>query len=280
MTHEPLLYWIGERERIRIRRANGQPFPWTQDPILREWSFCNVRREDDRTTRWIAENWRIPHADDLDLGFAMVVVRCVNLPEALAELGYPVPWDPEHFLAAMGARKERGEVCFSPAYNISNGGSGAPKAEHLVQKVFAPLWQPLTRKRLRPREDDSLHSFYGRLKEANGLGSFMAAQVVADMKYVSPLKNARDWMTFAAPGPGSKKGLNRVLGRPVDAPWRDDDTWRAAFRQLREQIMPELERSGLGDLHAQDLQNCLCEMDKYERMRLGEGKPKRRFVPR
>ena len=209
-----------------------------------------------------------------------MIARFVNWADTLAELGYPVPWEPEHFLATMNACKARGETCFGAAYNISNGGSTTPKAEHLVQKVFTPLWQPLTRKRLRPRDDNSLHSYYGRLKEMNGLGSFMAAQIVADLKYVSPLKNARDWQTFAAPGPGSKRGLNRVLGRPKDTSWRDDDTWRAAFRLLREQIMPDLERIGLGDLHAQDLQNCLCEFHKYEHARLGEGKPKRRFVPR
>ena len=41
-----------------------------------------------------------------------------------------------------------------------------------------------------------------------------------------------------------------------------------------------LERTGLGDLRAADLENCLCEMDKFERARLGEGKPKRRVVLR
>jgi alpha-glutamyl/putrescinyl thymine pyrophosphorylase clade 1 len=269
-----LLYFIGERERIRIRRANGEPPPWTEDKILQQWSFCNV------TTRWIAEHWRTPHVDDPDLLFAMVVARFVNWPDTLAELGYPVPWNAEHFLTVLNARKARREVCFGSAYNISNGGRTTPKAEHLVQRVFTPLWQPLTRRRLRPHADYSLHEFYGRLKTMSGFESFMAAQIVADMKYVPPLNNARDWMTFAAPGPGSKRGLNRVLGRPVDAPWRDDDMWRATFRQLREQIKPELERIGLGDLHAQDLQNCSCEFDKFERVRLGEGKPKRRFVPR
>jgi hypothetical protein len=33
-----------------------------------------------------------------------------------------------------------------------------------LQQVFAPLWGPLARKRLRPRDDDTLHSFYGRLR--------------------------------------------------------------------------------------------------------------------
>jgi hypothetical protein len=275
-----LLYWIREREPIRIRRANGEPPPWTDDKILQQWSFCNVRREADRTTRWIADNWRAPHADDQDLWFAMSVARFVNWPDTLAALGYPVPWNPEHFLKVLNGRKERDEVCFGAAYNISNGGKKTAKAEHLVEQVFAPLWGPFTRKRLRPRDDDTLHSFYGRLKAMPGFASFMAGQVVADMMYVAPLKHAPDWMMFAVPGPGSKRGLNRILGRPVDAPWRDEDTWRAAFRQLREQITPELARIGLGDLHAADLQNCLCEFDKMERVRLGGGKPKRRFVPR
>jgi hypothetical protein len=280
MDTNQLMHWIREREDIRLRRANGDPPPWTDDPILREWSFCNVRREDDRTTRWISANWRIPHADDPDLWFAMCAARFVNFPDTLAELGYPVPWEPQHFLAVLNGRKARRAKCFGPAYNISNGGSTAAKAEHLVQKVFAPLWGPLTRRRLRPRDDDSLHSFYARLRDMPGLGSFMSAQVVADVKYVPPLRNSRDWLKFAAPGPGSERGLNRVLGRPVNTSWRDDDAWRSAFRQMRETIMPDLEHIGLGDLHAQDLQNCLCEFDKYERVRLDEGKPKRRFVPR
>jgi hypothetical protein len=50
--------------------------------------------------------------------------------------------------------------------------------------------------------------------------------------------------------------------------------------RLHEAIAPDLERIGVGRLCAQDLQNCLCELDKYERVRLGEGKPKRRFVPK
>ena len=69
-----------------------------------------------------------------------------------------------------------------------------------------------------------------------------------------------------------------MLGRHKDAPWAEHD-WRAALRQLHEAIARDLERIGIGRLCAQDLQNCLCEFDKHERTRLGEGKPKRRFVP-
>jgi 5-hmdU DNA kinase, helical domain len=275
MDTTKLVYFIGERWAIHLRRISGAPPPYTDDPILREWSFCNCRREDDRVTRWIAANWRKPHAADPDLWFALGVARFVNWPDTLAEVGYPVPWDRERFVAVLQARAARDDKVFGAAYNISNGGKTTAKAEH-VAGVLDALWT--RRKSLRPREDDSLLSFCGRLKQMDGLASFMAAQIVADVRYVAPLRNARDWWSFAAPGPGSKRGLNRVLGRPKDAAWSDDG-WQAALQKLHEAIMPELQRIGLGDLHAQDLQSCLCELDKFERVRLGEGKPKRRFAP-
>jgi len=277
MNTTQLLYWIREREAIRLRRAAGQPQPWSDNDIFREWRFCNVRREWDRVTIWIRENWREPHANDPDLFFAMAVARLVNWPDTLAELGYPVPWDRERFIATLRTRAARGEKVWGDAYNISNAGRSLPKVDVVAGELDA-VWE--RRKVLRPRPDDSLLSFYGRLRQMRGFASFMAAQVLADTKYVEPLKSARDWWVFAAPGPGSKRGINRVLGYPVDAPWRDEDGWRTALARLHEVIAPDLERIGIGRLCAMDLQNCLCEMDKFERVRLGEGKPKRKFVPR
>ncbi|HZK91572.1 MAG TPA: nucleotide kinase domain-containing protein [Stellaceae bacterium] len=277
---ESLLHWIIEREAIRRRRAAGAPPPWTDDPILRAWSFCNVRREDDRVTHWVAENWRGPHADDPDLFFAMCVARFVNWPNTLTEIGFPIPWDPDRFLSVMAARRDRGEKLYGDAYMIRADpqGTGGDKASYQAAKVFRPLW--LARERMRPREKMTLAEFNGMLARFHGLGGgFMSAQVVADMKYVEPLRSAFDWVTFAASGPGSRRGLNRVLDRPVDARW-DEYRWLTKLRQLRETISPRLDEIGLGDLHAQDIQNCLCEFDKYERVRLDEGRPKRRFVPR
>jgi alpha-glutamyl/putrescinyl thymine pyrophosphorylase clade 1 len=107
MDTTQLLRFIAEREAIRQRREAGQSPPLTADPILAEWSFTNVRREDDRVTRWIAANWREPHADNPDLFFAMTVARFINWPDTLAEIGFPIPWKPDHFLAVMAARVAR-----------------------------------------------------------------------------------------------------------------------------------------------------------------------------
>jgi hypothetical protein len=42
-----------------------------------------------------------------------------------------------------------------------------------------------------------------------GLGPFYIGQIIADLKYVEPLKSAKDWWTYCVPGPGSQRGLNR-----------------------------------------------------------------------
>ena len=181
----------------------------------------------------------------------------------------------------MAARKARGETVYGGAYMIHADNRRARKRhastpEYQVAEVFGPLWRG--REYLRPAAGETLGCYHRRLSELHGMGSFMAAQVIADLKYAAPLKTASDWMTFAASGPGSRRGLNRVLARPVKAEWSVSQ-WRTEFDRLRAAIAPDLERLGLGDLHAMDLQSCLCELDKMERVRLGEGKPRRRFRP-
>jgi len=133
--------------------------------------------------------------------------------------------------------------------------------------VLTPLWHD--RKMLRPKPHVTLEIYHALLMHYDGLGSFIAAQVIGDLKYISgPLRDTDDWNAFAASGPGSKRGLNRVLGRAPDTPWREMD-WRMVLEELADKASIKKFK-----LHNQDLQNCLCEFDKYERARLGEGTPK------
>ena len=117
------------------------------------------------------------------------------------------------------------------------------------------------------------------LTHFNGVGSFLAGQIIADLKYVDPLKRATDWWTWACPGPGSMRGLNRVLGLPYKSPWKDS-AWLRSLKELHGEIRPRLAAAKMRDMHAQDMQNCLCEFDKYERVRLGQGQPKQRYAGR
>ena len=265
-----LVYWIGAREQIRIRKGRGDPAPWTDDEILRTGRFCNVRREDDKVTRWIAEHWRAPHADDPDLWFAMVVARLVNKWETLAQLDYPVPWDSARFRDVMAAL----DTPYGAAYTITAGKGYPDKPAFQVAEIFNPLWE--ARASIHPRPGGTLAGFSARLADFKHLGSFYRGQIVADLKYVEPLRSAPDWATFVLSGPGSRRGLNLVLGRSADAPWTERE-WHREFRKLRDEITPDLERLGLGDLHHQDSQNCLCEIFKYLRASSGERAVRRRY---
>ena len=273
---ERLVYYINERESIRKLREAGYPKPWTQDKILQTYRFCNVNREDDTVTQWIAKHWREPNAKDKDLWLAMVVARLINWPDTLYELDYPhnlhstdrfVNWG-RKFLHTLHSRKAQHKKVFSGAYIVSTNGHIMDKADYLLVHVIRPMWDK--KEFLRPQQTDSLASFAYRLTGFNGMGGFMAGQVIADLKYAKgcPLYTATDWATWALSGPGSRRGLNRLLGREKNAPWKEE-AWHEQLYTLQK----ELKRKDI-TLHAQDVQNNLCEFDKYERVRLGTGRPR------
>ena len=185
-------------------------------------------------------------------------------------LGYPLPWNPERFLSVMAEC----DTPYGAAYTITAKKGYPSKPAFQAEEIFGPLWE--ARASIRPRAGDTLERFSARLSDFKYLGSFYRGQIIADLKYVEPLRSAPDWATFAEPGPGSKPGLNLVLGRPANAPWTDNE-WRGELRWLREEIAPDLERLGLGDLHMQDLQNCCCEIFKFIRARSGERSVRRKY---
>ncbi len=273
MSVPALFEFIKERHAVWERKLAGQPKPWTQDPILQSHRFCNVYRELDTVTIWIDKNWRNPHFTDPDVWFAMAVARLVNWPDTLAEIGYPVPWNDSHFVRTL--EDLRGTKVFTGAYMIPGGPAKMSKPFYLATGVLGPMWE--RRDYIRPQAGDTLAAFHSRLMECHGMGGFLAGQVVCDAKYTKALEKSPDWWTWACSGPGSKRGLNRVLNRPVDAPWTEKE-WFRNFGLVYAVVGQLAFDAKMSPIHGQDLQNCLCEFDKYERVRLGQGKPRSKYA--
>jgi alpha-glutamyl/putrescinyl thymine pyrophosphorylase clade 1 len=214
MRTKALFDFIRERYAIHERREAGLPKPWTQDPILQNYRFCNVYREDDTVTQWIKQNWRDPNTNDPDVWFAMTVARFVNWPDTLTEIGYPAPWTDamcQKFINVLSTRKEEGKKVFTGAYVI-HAGKGS-KIGHLAYDIFTAMWE---RRDFILDGAKSCALFNSRLMQFNGVGSFMAGQITCDTKYTRLLDTAQDWWDFATPGPGSRRGLARVFDKPVD----------------------------------------------------------------
>lgn len=274
---QPFVAFVEERHRVYLRRVAGQPKPWTQNQILQRYRFCNVYRELDTVTRWIRKHWRHLYGGEPDFWFTMVVARLLNRPETLCRID-PLPWRPAKFVDTLQGLMNKGEQVFSPAYIVSTNGMSMQKVPYLAEHVLSPLWAK--RQSMRPRVMETLASYHARLCEEQGLGSFMAAQVVADVKNEarSDLWHADDWWSWAAPGPGSLRGLNRVRGNGGVKIGYKPGEWLAGLHALQEAVNMRLApEEGFRMFCAQDIQNCLCEYDKYERVRLGEGRPKQQY---
>ena len=272
-------YWIKERESIRRLHDSGAPRPWTKDEVLGTYRFCNVRREDDKVTRWIKKNWRDPYANHPNLTVAMVLARLLNWPPTLDAIGFPTqPWDKhleEYYIRVIQDLMHVSKT-WGSAYVVTTCGKPMDKAVYAVQNVCGGVAYAC----IAPRPGDTLRTFWEGLRLVDGLGAgFLAAQVVADLKYVegNPLASAEDWWTFAVPGPGSRRGINRYYGRDANAPLSDEQ-WGREFRAMILEVTPLIPRH-IGNIHAQDWQNVMCEWDKYQRTWENEGRPKRRYSP-
>ena len=266
---EGFFYYINERHSITLKRSIGEPFPWTDDEILQTYSFCNVFRELDKVTVWIRENWKEPYADHPNLPFAMAVARQINWPDTLQEIGFPEHWNPERVKAIMQARLDRKEKVYTGAYMLT-GTLGGTKVEQTIDKILTPLYE--SPPQIIPY---SLEETWKKYLPYPGFSGFMAYEVVTDLRHSKYLENADDIMTWANAGPGAKRGLNRIHGRPLE------QTIKA--KQLTEEMKELLAVSGdylldvVPDLEMREIEHCLCEYDKYERVRLGEGRPRAKF---
>jgi hypothetical protein len=78
-------------------------------------------------------------------------------------------------------------------------------------------------------------------------------------------------------GPGSLRGLNRLLGHPLTASLSPTVAIREMVR-LRETVISELGPS-YADLTLMDIQSCCCEVDKFLRVVNGEGRTRARYKP-
>lgn len=278
-----LVYWITERHQVYLKRKAGLPRPWTDDTVIQSTFFCNPYRENDKVTTWLREQVRDPLEDDPRVLFAVICFRWFNWPLTGARLmgkgEFPegknllLDWD---LVEALGRLKTQTGQVFTGAFNISNSGSTKPKINRVCEDYIQPAWEAMPEYLAHWDETVTLEGMHAALSVLPGLGGsgFMAAQVVADLKHTSFLRECSDWWTWCCLGPGSKRGLNRLLGRGADEPVPKN--WKHCLEDLRQTINRRL-KGRYPAFHAQDAQNCLCEWDKYERVAWGQGKSKRGY---
>lgn len=286
----PLLYWVREREAIRLKKHAGAGRPWTEDRILATYRFCNVRREDDRVTVWIRKNIRERFAGHPLLWLMLCIARQINWPPTLqalieheANTGGSGAWpdksfDPTVMAAVMDDIHYDGSKVYTGAYTITAPRTkGMSKIDYTCHTVIGQLWRDrdrFARHFAWPHSNVAATHKLLSSYEAWGGDGFMAYQAIGDMIFTPILAHATDRQSWCAAGPGTIRGLNRLYGRRIDFRLPQEQA-RSEIRKLYAVIEPA---TGVR-VAFNDVPNCLCETDKYLRVKNGEGTPRQTYTP-
>tara|TARA_R110002051_G_scaffold159926_1_gene231387 strand:- start:8281 stop:9126 length:846 start_codon:yes stop_codon:yes gene_type:complete len=262
--------FINERHLIFLRKNRKEPFPWTEDPILQKYKFTNVCRENDATTVWFRENIRDPLRDDKDVVMATIIFRWFNLIQTgklLIEHNLHRNWD--------------SDICYTVLQDQPQWVTGAYiiKTPNGMNKLRGVCWciDQIQNNYDKFISDislskDSLEKQWQVLLPYPYMGPFMAYEVVTDWRHTWLGDNAKDIMTWANPGPGAKRGLNRIHDRPLNKQMKNH-LFITEMQDLLE-LSSEFIHGQVPSLEMRDIEHSLCEFDKYERVLNGEGKPR------
>ena len=264
-----LLYYISEREAIRLKKTHNKPKPWTDDEILQTYRFTNVRRMDDKVSVWLLDNWYTRYFNHLNMVVACTLARFINNPSTLEVIGFPTAWNSDKIRQDLRSYRDIGNHIFNAAYMV-RGNDGIDKISAVVDHYCQPLVDdPVS------VDPDSMFRTWSKIKRRYGFGSFMAGQVVADLRHAVK-GNWKDKDTWAPVGPGSMRGLNRLLNRPIKYVVSQEQ-FLTELTEIIKDCRMKVGNSITDRMEAHDYQNCLCEYDKYERVLNLEGRPKQLY---
>lgn len=269
-----------ERYQILLNRNAGLPKPWSTDPIFQTEYFCNVFRENDKTTVWFRENIRNPLRNEPQkVLLAIVAFRWFNKIETGERIKEFLlgEWDSVKVHNRLASQKP----VVTGAYIIKTP-DGMNKLKGVLWCIdqFKKLLDEGTFNKIMS-ERASMKEACEILKAAPYLGNFMSWQVCSDARQTCLLENACDKDIWAQPGPGTTRGLGRVFYSNSEhfnyGSVRDCDEMLALMNQLanlsnQEKYWPE----HWPKLAVIDISHQLCEHDKMLRCVEG-GRMKRKY---
>lgn len=316
-----LVEFMTERWNIHIKKdIQGLPAPWTDNPILREFKFTNVFREDDRATRELLR--LVSHNDRLTFEEKIlnsILFRAWNNPETFT--GFGGPWTAEEIYDGVGlkekvrplfhrlAKAEPNRLWWSSAYNQGGTKCAWKFADADIRKRPYKFgsdkelgddkysdWEPdiplrvfhigtwLKRQQIVTKllGANNQQECFEILKSLRGFADFLAYQVFVDLTYIPEFPFSENEFTIA--GPGCKKGLDYIFIN------RDGMTYEESLFYLRRLLTEDWQRTATKlralfepygrCVNIMSLENCMCELSKYIRAVEGTGRPKNKYKPR
>lgn len=267
------LYWIfaSRRQAAFERRVSGAAWPWTEDPILRTFKFCNVYRAADRVSQYMISD--VAYASDAgdfaDRAFQIVAFRTFSNIATWKGLRLELGRAPRledlatgAFEHALDRIKKRNGGLYTGAFILcANKAFGFNAKHHNHVALFKLMF--LTERLDRSIETaNSLEQVVQAIQRFPLMGPFMAYQTAIDLNYSELIDFSENEYTQA--GPGALRGLKKAFESLGDYSPANAISWMVEHQDQ------EFGRLNLGfnglfgrSLHAIDCQGLFCELDKY-----------------
>lgn len=276
-------YWTfaAERQHIYLSRLAGVRAPWSENPILARFKFCNAYRAADRVSQYLIREvvYDNREVDPEDLLLRIVLFRLFSRPETweLLEAGGGVDCRAlasGHLGEILDRAVARGERLYTGAFILcANRAYGHPRKHQnhlaLVTEMSRPggLGAAVARA-------GSIGDLYEALRAYPLIGPFMAYQLAIDINY-SELCDF-DESEAAVAGPGALRGIAKCFSDRAGLDPEQIILWMTERQDI------EFKRLGIDfpglfgrPLQAIDIQNLFCEIDKYSRVAFPELKSNR-----
>ena len=263
-----------ERYAIMLRRLEGAEKPWTDDPVFRAWRFCNVHREDDKTTKWFNDYVR-SKVKGLRAVEACLIFRWFNRIETGERIISHLLHGWNHDSAYYSLKDVKPLV--TGAYMIKTV-SGMNKLDGILWSIDDAL----------PKLPSMIRAWGHSLREAtedlstlNHIGPFMAYEIVSDLRHTDVLNKAGDINRWANAGPGCAHGLGLVIDGQRYKFNRNSAHDQALMNICMHQLLmmsrnPDYWPKQYAPWEMREVEHWACEYDKYCRANSGE-QLKRRF---
>lgn len=283
---EVFKYYVAERYKMHLLKdVEGKPFPWTDDVILSMYRFTNVRREQDRNSKYLL-NMMKDHGNKLTYNMLcnILLFRLFNKIETMELLDGWVDffnYNPalvRHQLQSAPV----GYVYFTNAYLSSgmkkefnlyfpNEQMRVMNIPNVVEHFSNDLYQDIC-------EAQSPQDVIDAFKRINGISDFLAYQLFVDLTYLPDFPWSEN--EFVVSGPGCELGLDYLFTNNGGLTYDELLFWlRDNCPITREWCMehmtdlPEEERY----MNVMSLENCMCELGKYMKTKTGVGRPRSRY---
>lgn len=297
--------FVTERYKIHIRKDFlKQKAPWTNNPILLQYKFCNIRREHDRQSQYLIKNISTnPCLSIEDKIVNSFYFRAWNNWDTMKDLGGP--WPAKSLYSSQMkeqvrpiyqklATEDPDRKWWSSAYNqggtkqawrYPNPNRKVDKEDYIPLRVFhiGPwLKEHNTIEKLLNASDQKVA--FEAIREIQGFADFLAYQIFVDLTYIEDFPFSEN--EFVVAGPGCRNGLNKLFDDYDGLTLEEALFWLADnIDEIFNKIHPPFWAGRLFvDLPQEDrffsvmcLENCMCEFCKYIRTVEGNGRPRVKY---